>query len=35
MHIEDAVQDLISVFENNYEIKHPEKASKKHTSPGR
>nr|XP_038033594.1 dynein heavy chain 8, axonemal [Anas platyrhynchos] len=33
MHIEDAVQDLISVFENNYEIKHPEKASKKHTSP--
>uniref|UniRef100_A0A8C3GNK9 Dynein axonemal heavy chain 8 n=1 Tax=Cairina moschata TaxID=8855 RepID=A0A8C3GNK9_CAIMO len=33
MHIEDAVQDLISVFENDYEIKHSEKSSKKHTSP--
>lgn len=35
MNIEDAVQDLISVFENYYEIKHSKKASKKEALPGR
>ncbi|XP_068255611.1 dynein axonemal heavy chain 8 [Nyctibius grandis] len=30
MHIEDAVQELISVFENNYEIKYSKEASEKH-----
>lgn len=35
MNIEDAVHDLISVFENNYEIKYSKKASKKQAPPGR
>ncbi|XP_040553568.1 dynein axonemal heavy chain 8 isoform X1 [Gallus gallus] len=35
MNIEDAVQDLISVFENYYEIKHSKKASKKEALPGK
>ncbi|NXF53111.1 DYH8 protein, partial [Oceanites oceanicus] len=30
MHIEDAVQELISVFEKNYEIKYSKKTSEKH-----
>ncbi|XP_064365601.1 dynein axonemal heavy chain 8 [Dromaius novaehollandiae] len=33
MHIEDAVQELISVFETIYEIKYSKKASKKHALP--
>ncbi|KAK1192580.1 DYH8 protein, partial [Pygoscelis papua] len=33
MHIEDAVQELISVFEKNYEIKHSKKTSEKHVLP--
>ncbi|XP_074024884.1 dynein axonemal heavy chain 8 [Numenius arquata] len=33
MHIEDAVQELMSVFEKNYEIKHPKKTSEKHVLP--
>uniref|UniRef100_A0A8B9MIB1 AAA+ ATPase domain-containing protein n=1 Tax=Accipiter nisus TaxID=211598 RepID=A0A8B9MIB1_9AVES len=32
-HIEDAVQDLISVFEKNYEIKYSKKPSEKHVLP--
>ncbi|XP_019469050.1 dynein heavy chain 8, axonemal-like [Meleagris gallopavo] len=35
MNIEDAVHDLISVFENNYEIKYSKKASKKQAPPGK
>lgn len=34
-HIEDAVQELISVFEKNYEIKYSKKPSEKHVLPGR
>ncbi|XP_010219892.1 PREDICTED: dynein heavy chain 8, axonemal [Tinamus guttatus] len=33
MHIEDAVQELISVFETIYDIKYSKKTSKKRTSP--
>ncbi|PKU47169.1 dynein heavy chain axonemal [Limosa lapponica baueri] len=33
MHIEDAVQELMSVFQKNYEIKHPKKTSEKHVLP--
>ncbi|XP_075002904.1 dynein axonemal heavy chain 8 isoform X1 [Calonectris borealis] len=33
MHIEDAVQELISVFEKNYEIKYSKKTSEKHVLP--
>uniref|UniRef100_A0A8C0B3E1 Dynein axonemal heavy chain 8 n=1 Tax=Buteo japonicus TaxID=224669 RepID=A0A8C0B3E1_9AVES len=32
-HIEDAVQELISVFEKNYEIKYSKKPSEKHVLP--
>ncbi|POI31285.1 hypothetical protein CIB84_004964, partial [Bambusicola thoracicus] len=35
MNIEDAVQDLIAVFENYYEIKHSKKTSKKQALPGK
>lgn len=35
MHIEDAVQELISVFEKNYEIKYSKKTPEKHVLPGR
>uniref|UniRef100_A0A8D0F655 Dynein axonemal heavy chain 8 n=1 Tax=Strix occidentalis caurina TaxID=311401 RepID=A0A8D0F655_STROC len=33
MHIEDAVQELISVFEKNYEIDYSKKTSEKHVLP--
>ncbi|KAM6207378.1 dynein axonemal heavy chain 8 [Sarcoramphus papa] len=33
MHVEDAVQELISVFEKNYEIKYSKKTSEKHVLP--
>ncbi|NXF39619.1 DYH8 protein, partial [Nyctibius bracteatus] len=33
MHIEDAVQELISVFEKDYEIKYSKKTSEKHVLP--
>jgi len=35
MLIEDAVQELISVFEENDEIKYSKKTSEKHVLPGR
>ncbi|XP_040468168.1 dynein heavy chain 8, axonemal [Falco naumanni] len=35
MHIEDAVQELISIFEKNYEIQYSKKTSEKHVLPAK